>query len=182
MNKSLEALYKIVEKYDWLGKEYCRLIGKGDELHKFNQTVFVECLVTPIKQDLERLELIEKLYDKTLEDMKTLKDDDRKLYLKYKELEKENQELKDKVKEMLHYLEEAIEVAKKYENAIKILKEKPFVLEFGLSVFKWYEEEKIYYYYHEYTEYYGEDLEYKAVEYILTQQEYELLKEVLENE
>jgi hypothetical protein len=57
---SLEALDKIVEKYDWLGKEYCRLIGKGDELHKFNQTAFVECSVTPIKQDLECLKVLKK--------------------------------------------------------------------------------------------------------------------------
>ena len=60
MSKSLEALDKIVEKYDWLGKEYCQLIGKGDKLHKFNQNIFVEYLVAPIKQDLELLKVLKK--------------------------------------------------------------------------------------------------------------------------
>ena len=47
-----------------------------------------------IKQDLERLELIEALYNNALEEMKTIKDDDKKLYLKFKELQQENEKLK----------------------------------------------------------------------------------------
>lgn len=153
MNKSLEAL----EKFKLLYESKCKEQPK-------NLIGFDMCYIT-IKQDLERLEELEK---ENLE-LKELQELNKQGLWNLKE-EKFNQSL---------FLNGEID---KRQKAIEILKDKSFVLEFGLSVFKWYEEEKIYCYYHEYTEYFGEDLEYRATEYILTRQEYELLKEVLENE
>jgi hypothetical protein len=60
---SKEALNNIIAKYDWLGKEYCRLIGKKENLHKVNQEIFEE-LANTIKQDLERLEAINNVWHK----------------------------------------------------------------------------------------------------------------------
>ena len=51
-------------------------------------------LYQTIKQDLERLELIEALYNKSLKEIETIKNDDRELYLKFKQLENENEQLK----------------------------------------------------------------------------------------
>ena len=98
-------------------------------------------------------------------------------------LEKENQELWYNISKQAYLLNSKhidSPFIERYQKAIEILKDKPFVLEFGLSVFEWYEEEKIYYYSYEYTEYFGEDLVYRCKEYYLTQQEYEIIKEVLE--
>lgn len=79
------------------------------------------------------------------------------------ELMAENQELKDKGKEMLHCFKKAIEVAKKYKKAIEILKDKDVDINLLIS---------------------SNCLEDYNYQYSvpLTQQEYELLKEVLGNE
>lgn len=109
MNKSLEALNKMIEKYDWVGKEYCRLIGKNESLHKVNQEAF-ENLADTIKQDLERKE----------------------------QLEKENQELRDKLHQIKNtiknhsnetekFVDELWEENFKYINAIEILKNNLFI-------------------------------------------------------
>lgn len=125
---SLEALDKIVEKYDWLGKKYCRLIGKGDELHKFNQTAFVECLVTPIKQDLERLEELEKENQELKEEYENLDRSFNSCHLDYEnlkgeneQLEKENEDLKVFVDAYANARDELLIRNQKLEKAIEIV-------------------------------------------------------------
>lgn len=89
-SKSLEALENIVVTFDEMG--FVPTTSNPNSDFSFSYWFGGEYNI--IKQDLECLELIEALYNNTLEEMKTIKDDDRKLYLKFKELEKENQELK----------------------------------------------------------------------------------------
>lgn len=77
----------------------------------------------------------------------------------------------------------------KLKKAIKLLKEKPEVLEFGLENFEWDEYQQLYIYVYEYTdtiheynfsmEEYVELGSIETEEYSLTKQEYDLLKEVV---
>ena len=130
MSKSLEALNKMIEKYDWVGKEYCRLIGKNESLHKVNQEVF-EDLANTIKQDLERLVLLEeenetlnKALDFAKTDYTTTRINLDNASARIKDLEKENQELKKALKGIdtknsllikdKYKLKKAIEILKKY--------------------------------------------------------------------
>ena len=111
------------------------------------------------------------------------------LFERNKKLEEENQELKMSNKEIeelylnenKHWCETIDNLRTKNEKlkkVIEILKEKAFLLEFGLEVFEWDEFYKLYTYEHNWADYDCEgDLEYHTITFTLTQQEYELLKE-----
>lgn len=82
MSKSLEALDKL-----------CDLATQdGDCLN------YVIGLTMTIKQDLERLELIETFYNKSLKELETIKNVDRELYLKYQAFINEKEQLKNDIK------------------------------------------------------------------------------------
>ena len=85
--KTEPLILALEELYNNLGCEEC----KNDKC-KYKQSTINDCDVwrNTIKQDLERLELIEALYNKSLKEMETIKNDDRELYLKFKQLENEN--------------------------------------------------------------------------------------------
>lgn len=95
-SKSLEALNKMIEKYDWVGKEYCRLIGKNESLHKVNQEAF-ENLASTIKQDLERKEQLEKENQELRDKLNSQDLDIWQLHCKYGEYKKTIDILKNKV-------------------------------------------------------------------------------------
>lgn len=205
MSKSLEALENIAITFDEMG-------FIATTLSPYRNKHFIEWFKNEydiIKKDLERLEEIENLrttpnaletclanymnkcieLEKENQELKNIVEADIK---DLQELRKENQELtKEKNATIIlmqlmaldpNNIVESALILDKYKKAIEILKDKSFVLDFGLSVFKWYELEQNYIYEYEYTEYFGEDLEYRATEYILTKEEYDLLKEVLEDE
>ena len=120
-----------------------------------------------------------------------------KLAVEYKnkidKLEKENQKLKEKLEltetaRQLLYNELKCcngisEYAQKLKKVIEILKVKAEVLEFGLEVYKWSEIDEYYYYDYEFEEVdYEGIIHYTNTIFVLTQQEYELLKEVINND
>jgi hypothetical protein len=130
MSKSLEALENLV---------HCKSETKCKECkHKYRCTM--ERDYNTIKQDLERLE----------------------------QLEKENQELKDKGKELVKDFHKAINIAKKYKKAIDILKDR-LTIEFD----------------DKYNEINFKVYACKEIDYVYfsldDKQQYELLKEVLKN-
>ena len=55
---SKEIIDKMIEKYSWLGKEYCHLI-ENENPYKCNQQVFEE-MANQVLKDLERLEILKK--------------------------------------------------------------------------------------------------------------------------
>ena len=112
-----------------------------------------------IKQDLERLEMLEKENKQHIKNVRMQIGQKTLLSVENARLQQENEKLK---------------------KAIEILKEKPEVLEFGLENFEWDEYTQYYCYFYEWTEFFDDEMEYKSNEFTLTQQEYELLKEVLE--
>ncbi len=152
-----------------------------EELKIYLPAIYSEvakCLNT-IKQDLERLELTEALYNNTLKEMKTIKDDDRKLYLKFKDLEKENQELKSKYNDlMLDFkmfdFNTLKQENKKLKKAIEIVKSKNVDIFFLVNNCEFV------------LDNYNYEIEDDIMKYCykdcstLTQQECDLLKEVLE--
>lgn len=144
---SLEALNNIIAKYDWLGKEYCRLIGKGENLHKVNQETFEE-LANTIKQDLERLEALEK--EKT------------ELLLAHSRVLKSSSETNSLTLDILKENE-------KLKKALDILK-RNLVIEFNDDLRFIHLKEDI-----------SQSCDYTIID-IEDQQEYELLKEVLDND
>jgi predicted RNase H-like nuclease (RuvC/YqgF family) len=131
MSKSLEALENLV---------HCKSETKCKECkHKYRCTM--ERDYNTIKQDLERLE----------------------------QLEKENQELKDKGKELVKDFHKAIDILKKYKKAIDILKDR-LTIEFD----------------DKYNEINFEVSGSTEIDYVYLpfddKQEYELLKEILEDD
>lgn len=170
---SKECINKMVEKYSWLGKEYCRLI-ENENPYKPNQQTFEE-MADKVLKDLDRLEQ----YDKALED----KYDYSKcpcfdeLMIRCKHLEKENQELKAKGKELLNDFHKTLEIANKYKKAIEILNEEPYILEFGLESFTYDKFDNTYYYELEIQGYDGLDFRKKI--YGISKEKYDLLKDVL---
>ena len=131
MTKSIEALERLNN-----------FISREKHINSERNKTINECVNT-IKQDLERLELIEALYNKSLKEMENIKDVDRELYLKYIALEKEKEklieenyhlnhsikhtyeagqeiifDLKDEVKCLKNKLKEYIEEIKKYDSVI----------------------------------------------------------------
>lgn len=80
MNKSLEALNKLTNMIDTYNIHDRLEFVENTKAKKVNE------LYNTIKQDLEKLELIEALYNKSLKEMENIKDVDRELYLKYKAL------------------------------------------------------------------------------------------------
>ena len=154
-----ETILKLVEKYDWLGKEYCKLIGKNESLHKVNLEVFEEMANKVIKE---------------LDSIEELKKQNELLQMEVNDTYSSSQDIIYELNEAIQQLKinknlaQALAINFQKENeklkkAIEILKDK-----ISISVNRtvvWFETEK------------G-----CVILKIDTQQEYELLKEVLGNE
>ena len=130
------------------------IVRENDKINLYSEYL-VEC----ITQDLERLEMLEKENKQHIKNVRMQIGQKTLLSVENARLQQENEKLK---------------------KAIEILKEKPEVLEFGLENFEWDEYTQYYCYFYEWTEFFDDEMEYKSNEFTLTQQEYELLKEVLE--
>ena len=118
-----------------------------------------------IKQDLERLEELEKEYNNLKKDYDEKDLECIDLQLENEELKKENQELKDKYKRRAETSKELNEALTQYQKAIEILKDKAVNVAKLLLSFK--TDNKL--------DYYNDGL----FSFRLTQQEYDLLREVL---
>nr|DAH56630.1 MAG TPA: hypothetical protein [Caudoviricetes sp.] len=67
---SREAVYKMVEKYEMLGREHCKLARKNTVMYEVNQEVF-DMLACQVLADLD---LLEKLKQENAE-LKKLKEE-----------------------------------------------------------------------------------------------------------
>lgn len=175
MSKSLEILEMLKNNIS----DYLDAIQNNEET--MSKSVFMFMCIYPlyelIKKDLERKEILELNLDSEkyhlVNENQNLKNRVEDLEISYKELEKENQQLKEELQDLKGNEDIVADYAcslwnknEKYKKALEILKKFNFKLgQYGNG------------------EYYI--LIYYAgipIEIILTQQEYELLNEVLEND